>query len=142
MFIICILSGQIQAGYRTNESILGTTDFTALMGAIPEMPTTTQAAYSFAYDSQLNANSNLIMTERFADFNAKKELYTQRFESHYQSRFNDFYDQKGGDEGIYRDVKKQVNSNEIIQSMGGVDQIQQMSESQRKSAAKNAAVRQ
>lgn len=135
----CLLAISAIAGSGNNESNLGKTDFQALISAIPAMPSTTDGAYQLAYNRQLNANSNQIMEERFVSFNQKMDLFEQQFSSPYQSKMNKYFQTKGED-GLYRDAKKQANSNTIVQSMGGVDKVQQMSEADSREAEKNAAV--
>lgn len=141
VWLVLISLIQITINAQKNESYLGKTDYQGLIKAIPALPSTCAAAFEYAFNNNINANSSSIMEERFSTFNHKMELYSNEFAAAIGSPYQD-YAEKKGKKGLYNDSKKQANQNEIIKNMGGVDNIQKMSEQQRINAAKNAAVNQ
>ncbi|MFH4965496.1 hypothetical protein V8G69_10880 [Gaetbulibacter sp. M235] len=122
---------------QSKPSILGNVDFYVLLKSAPVLQSTPEAAFEYACNKDINCQGESQLETQYENFKKKMEMYSNQLASSLESKAQDFYGKKGR-EGLYNDPKKQVNQNELIQQMGGVDKISQMSEKEREKAAKKA----
>ncbi|GGK33874.1 hypothetical protein GCM10007962_30390 [Yeosuana aromativorans] len=135
-FLFLIITNSIFS-QQSKPSILGNVDFYTLLKSVPTLQSTPEAAFEYACNKSINCQGDSQLEIQYENFKKKMEMYSNQLASSLESKAQGFYDKKGQD-GLYNDSKRQVNQNELIQQMGGVDKISQMSEKEREAAAKKA----
>ena len=124
----CLISAQ-----KSNTSILGNLDFYELLNAIPKLQTSPESAFQFVCNKSLHCAGDSQLEIQYNNFNIIKESYTNQLESHLASKAQDFTNEYGVD-----GYKKLADQNNIVQLMGGMDKIMQMSDSDLEVAAMDA----
>ena len=138
--IIFLLVSKLQA-QQNEQSILGTIDFYALLKAAPVLQETPEQAFQYACNKNINCQGDSPLKSQYEAFKKKADMYAKNLQSSISSKSQAYYDSKGS-EGMYNDSKKQVNQNELIKQMGGLDNVMNMSEKDREIAAKKAMAHQ
>ena len=136
LLIIFLVATTLQA-QQNEQSILGTIDFYALLKAAPVLQQTPEQAFQYACNKNINCQGDSPLKSQYEAFKKKADMYAKNLQSSISSKSQAYYDSKGS-EGMYNDSKKQVNQNELIKQMGGVDNVMNMSEKEREIAAKKA----
>ncbi|MBP0902230.1 hypothetical protein ACFSKN_04985 [Mariniflexile gromovii] len=133
--IIVLMGTSILFSQQSKPSVLGNIDFFSLIESAPELKSTTEAAFEYACNNNINCQGDSQLELQYEKFKKKMENYTNQLASSIQHKTQSFYGNKNHDE-IFNDTKNQVNQNELIKQMGGVDRISQMSEKEREEVAK------
>lgn len=136
LIIILLSLGALKAQAQKQETLLGKTDFYALLGAAPVLQSTPESAFQYTCGRDINCQGNYQLEQDYNNFKRKVELYENQFKAALETKYNAV---KKDEETLYADTKNQLNQDPMIQQMGGVDNITNMTEAQRKQAALNAA---
>ena len=137
--ILLIITLCFQVYAQEYNSILGQVDFNTFLKSVPELKSTTDAAFEYANNNDINFQGTSQLDLDYDNFKQKMELYANQLQKSFEEKTREFYG-KNGNEDVYNTSKQEVNQNELIQQMGGVDNIMKMSEKERELAAKKALV--
>lgn len=132
IIFILIISGQLNA-QQPKAVVLGSVDFYSLINSVPVLQVTPEAAYQYVCNSNLFCQGESQLEIQYEIFNKRKELYASQFEAIYGSKVQAYNTKNSAD-----NYKKQANQNDLIQQMGGIDKIGQMSDDERQKASKSA----
>lgn len=132
MTATCCLQAQ-----QSQSSLLGKIDFYDLLESVPELQPTTQDAYAFTCNKNINCEGESQLENQFETFKQKLEIYSNQLAEAMEANVNNLYGTTD-QEALYAQTVNEVNQNAIIAQMGGIDKISQMSESEREEAAKRA----
>jgi hypothetical protein len=134
IFIITIILLNVKVHAQQPASpVLGQIDFYDLIKAIPHIEKTPEAAFDYACNKSLVCDENSRLNTQYEYFTRKETANRAKLTSAFAAKAR-----TNGTMGKNANQNDLANQNVLIQQMGGLEKITQMSENDRKEAAKNA----
>lgn len=123
---------------QSASSPLGKTDFAAFYTEAPLPPSNITAAARLAFGADWRNPDHFSLDNFYKPFNDKVERALEAYKQHYADKMQAYYDTQS-EATMRAQATAQANQNPIVASMGGVEEVSQMSEAEARAAANKAA---